>query len=268
MGFNKIRTGQYKVGELSFEALAPEGSGPFPVLIMLHGGGGDGASKMRYAAPRLTKAGLLKTHIVVAPDGENNRWNAIAEPTTRADSRLISQTLTEYLETFSNVKPIFQLHGHSNGASLVNRILVESDNPKITTGITSGSQLAVDFWHDGSFYIGGDDNAYNTPKARLTKRRILQHVGALDHVIPPNGGPSRIPGKSGPLKFLSWEESIYRLAKGCGYAGPMVRAEHTGTRAQVSYLGGKVQSSLLKEEGHNPFPVDEVVAFLQADPAI
>lgn len=238
------------------------------MLIMLHGGGGDGASNMRFAVPRFRTAGLLNTHIVVAPDGENKRWNAIAEPTTRPDSRLISQTLTEYLETFANVKPVFQLHGHSNGASLVNRILIESDNPKITTAITRGSQLAVDFWHDGSFHIGGNNNAYNTPKARLTKRRILQLVGALDHVIPPNGGPSRIAGKSGMLTFLSWEESIYRFAKANGHSGSMARPEHTGARAHVSYLGGKVQGSLMKQEGHNPFPVDEIVAFLQADTAI
>merc|ERR1712048_949752 len=98
-------------------------------------------------------------------------------PVKRPDSMLISKTLTEHLESYSNVEPIFKFHGHSNGASLLNRILIESDNPKIITGITSGSQLCADMWHDDSFHVGGDDNAYNTPKQNLTKRRILQLCG-------------------------------------------------------------------------------------------
>eukprot|EP00966_Prymnesium_polylepis_P310592 7175894-Prymnesium_polylepis.1 len=80
-------------------------------------------------------------HINVGPAGPGRSWNILNEASTRDDAYYVGTTLVDHLASFSNVAPSFKLYGHSNGAALVNRILIENDDPRITHGVTSVSQL-------------------------------------------------------------------------------------------------------------------------------
>merc|ERR1712070_989614 len=120
---------------------------------------------------------------------------------------------------------------------MINRLLIENDDARITTAVTSVSQLNTQQWHDGNFYIGGADNAYTTVKPSLTHRRLLQMTGGADKLIPSNGGASGIAGKNGKLQFNIWSDSIYYYAKAYGYTGSKLTPNtDTANEQHVSYL--------------------------------
>ena len=73
----------------------------------------------------------------------NSSWNVDSgSPSQEDDCAYIGHSMLEHLATFDNVRPdAFKLLGHSNGAGLTNRILIESDDPRITHAITDSSQV-------------------------------------------------------------------------------------------------------------------------------
>lgn len=253
---------------LTFDAVVPRGEGPFPVVILLGGIAFTEAAAQRRMndiidefSAQLPKA--ASTHIQVSPAAEKGSWNVVDEPSKRDDTTLIGTRLTEYLSSFSNVQPVFKLVGFSNGAGLVNRILIESENPMITAAVTCSSQLNEQQWHDGQFYVGGQDNLYAIPKHTLTKRRVLQLTGGKDYFVPSSGGVSNIPSK---LTFLSWMESAYRLAQAYGYYGAQSEfLPQDNKLAHVSYLHDQVQAYDIPGVTHHlqeMFAVDVIEPFL------
>ena len=110
-----------------------------PVLILLHSRNGTGAALLGHwknAAKRGAPLGaLLNTHYVVAPDGPDRKWNNFGE-SDRNDAHYVSVTLVNHLATFANIIPTFSIVGSSNGSGLANRILIESDDPRIERVVT------------------------------------------------------------------------------------------------------------------------------------
>jgi len=264
-------SGSFKLSNRAYSVSVPVGAGPFPVILLLHGNGGSGSRFLKDINDDLKV--LTTTHILVAPDGPQNSWNIVAEKSKEDDALYVGTTLMNHLVEASNVKPEFTLFGHSNGAALTNRILIENDDARIVAAITDVSQLNTHQYHDGNFYIGGSDNSYTTVKSSLTKRKLLQLTGARDNVIPAAGGESpRIPAKTGKLKFLAWEESIYLFAKAYGFTGARDTAtdDSTGKIQRVSYPDVHVSASNYKEAGHAVAPGDgnsEVLAFFDREAA-
>jgi poly(3-hydroxybutyrate) depolymerase len=264
-------SGSFKLSNRAYSVSVPVGAGPFPVILLLHGNSGSGSRFLKDISDDLKV--LTTTHILVAPDGPGNSWNIVAEKSKEDDALYVGTTLVNHLVEASNVKPEFTLFGHSNGAALTNRILIENDDARIVAAITDVSQLNTHQYHDGNFYIGGSDNSYTTVKSSLTKRKLLQLTGARDNVIPAAGGESpRIPAKTGKLKFLAWEESIYLFAKAYGFTGARDTAtdDSTGKIQRVSYPDVHVSASNYKEAGHAVAPGDgnsEVLAFFDREAA-
>lgn len=226
---------------------------PAPVLICLHGFGGAGYVGCGDGA-------LSEPHIQVGPSGMDGSWNIVREPSKRDDVAYVAAALLDHLAAFANVRPAFKLYGDSNGAALVNRILIESDDPRITHGVTHVSQLNTHQYRDdggrsnanpspatgGTFYIGGAGNAYTTPKTALAARRVLSIIGLQDGVCPALGGAGVF-----DLTFVDWEDSVYAYAAALGFQGPKAsRVRDDDQVAQVSYLGGRVQGHLCKQCGH------------------
>ena len=141
-------------------------------------------------------ASFVSTHIILAPKGGAGwSWNVKGELSKTNDQYFVGTTLVDHLASFANVLPNFTLYGVSNGAALANRILIENDDPRIMAGITDGSQLITLQYRpslNGSFYVGGPNNAYTTVKTSLTSRRVLQIVGGQDGLFPAAGGLSGI----------------------------------------------------------------------------
>lgn len=263
-----LESGIQSAAGLTIDVVVPSGEGPFPVVILLGGIAFDDASAERRMKDILKEfssqlPNAASTHIQVSPQSDHGSWNVVDEPSSRDDTTLIGTGLTEYISTFSNVQPTFKLVGFSNGAALVNRILIENDTPLIVAAVTCSSQLNQQQWHDGQFYIGGDDNSYSTPKQTFRERRVLQLTGGDDYFVPPNGGVSNIPSK---LTFLSWTESAYHLAQAYGYQGVQTDfLESDDLVASVSYLRGQVQAYNVPGVTHHlsqMFAVDKIEPFL------
>ena len=214
--------------------------------------------------------------MLVAPDGPERSWNLVAEESEEADAQYIASTLVSYLANFSNVERRFALLGTSNGAALSNRILIELDEQRIVSIITDSSQLNTHQYRDGKFFVGGDDNSYNSRKSALTSRRVLQIVSGSDIVIPPLGGESRIPAGergldgSSQMIFVPWQESAYAIAEAFGYNGARATPQTTAAFEHVSYLEDSVEAFLVFDASHgvamsHPTAQALVANFLGAD---
>lgn len=215
----------------------------YPVLIVLHGNGGNGRGEIeRYQRD----AQLSSKYVLVAPDGSKNSWNVVNEESKLDDVGFVGKTLLDHLATFSNVKPVFTIAGNSNGAALVNRILIENDDARIMTAVTTVSQLNGKQYRDGKFYIGGSDNVYTTVKQKLTKRRLLQITGAEDTLIPATAKMAGIPGLG---VMVSWDDSAFVYARAYGFSGAKASVRDSADKQSVSYAG-LVDASNFKQGGH------------------
>ena len=169
-----LKTGSYWLRHRLVHVTVPVGASSnasFPVIILLHARGSTGSSMM---STWVSNRELAMRHILVAPEGFQNSWNVVAEPSRENDASFVGSTLLDYCASFSNVKPLFKLLGSSNGAALVNRILIEVDDPRIRAAVTDSSQLNTRQYHNGHFYLGGPQNGYSTIKPRLSPTMVLQ----------------------------------------------------------------------------------------------
>lgn len=135
-----LDSGSYTLEGRQFHVLAPpQKPARCPVLILLHSRNGTGAAILghwRNAAARGSPlAALVNTHYIVAPDGPERKWNVVSE-SDRNDAHYVSVTLINHLATYANIIPTFSIVGSSNGSGLANRILIESDDPRIERVVT------------------------------------------------------------------------------------------------------------------------------------
>ena len=166
-----LRPGEHTLRDRKFVVSLPSilpSLVPTPVMICLHGNGGDGQQMVHRVADSIPE--LAQHYIIIGPDGTKRSWNVKGEYSTEDDQRFIGRTLLAHLASFENVQPTFVLFGFSNGAALVNRIMIENDDARITHSITVSSQLNAYQYRDGNFYVGGEDNTYTEIKRRLTRR--------------------------------------------------------------------------------------------------
>lgn len=67
----------------SFDVLVPEGDGPFPVILGMHGGGGNRQSALRGTCPEgdekspecLFRQAVARGYVFIAPDGTSRKWS-------------------------------------------------------------------------------------------------------------------------------------------------------------------------------------------------
>ena len=236
----------------SFDVAVPKTAGVYPVLLLLHGMGGSGPVFLdQFSKSTDPNIGALsQTHILVTPSGIDMSWNVVYEQGSNGndDVGFVGMTLLAHLASFSNVKPVFKLLGHSNGAALTNRILIENDDRRITHAVTDVSQLNTHQYKAGGFMVGGPSNTYTTQKPNLTKRLLLQLTGAQDTLIPAQGGESGIEG----LSFVPWADSAYYYASAYGFTGAKKtpKGSTDGLASMVTYLGGDVQALNYRDAGH------------------
>ena len=239
-----------------------------PVLIFLHGNGGNARSAM---------SGFLKQHptmatryVMVFPDGYLKSWNISAER-SKADDHTFIEAIVEKLAACENVQPDhFTIMGNSNGAALANQLAIESRLPNIRNYVTAVSPLNV-LQHDGrNFKAKGNDNSYEAVATPRTGARIMNISGTEDPLIPYDGGPSpAIPAKNGKLGFVAAEESIFLWAKAMGYQGEKLKkpSNPVGKLEIFSYLDGAIIHYKALGEGHGAAgAIDEatLLRFLEA----
>jgi poly(3-hydroxybutyrate) depolymerase len=229
--------------ERTADVIVPVGSGPHPVVIMLHGNGGDSGFIQSMGT-------TLNNAIRVAPNGYLKSWNVDNEASKAPDVAFIRE-LINLLRSYDNVDAgRISIFGSSNGSGMTNRLLIELDGAAFQRGAGRVSQMITKMYHDGSFwYNSNGDNSYNEPIVPASGRRILMISGDSDPLIPYTGG------NGVGTTFMDAQESIYRLAQAMGETGTQINDadgvagnlndanpnnDFSAAFIRYSYLGGQV----------------------------
>ena len=223
----------------------------FPVFIFLHGNGGNAREVMPILLRNRKQ--LAAKYIMVFAQGFQESWNIVSER-SKADDKGFIESIVLKLGSFKNVqKDNFSVMGASNGAALVNQLLIESRLPNIRNFISGVSPLNV-WQHDGAqFKSKGLDNNYRNPATPMKGKRLLNISGTNDELVPYEGGLSKhIPAKDGKLGFVAAEESTYLWAKQMGQVEKKLATPSwkEGRIEVFSYLDGDVLHYKVVGAGH------------------
>lgn len=204
-------------------------SGEVPLVIVLHGGGGNG-STLIYSAGWLDKA-EAEGFIVAFPDGTGRRedrytWNAggccAYAMTSKAGDVAFIGDLIDHLSGELNVDPArIYLAGISNGGMLTHRV-----------GAVHGDKLAAIGVVVGAMF---EDQPVPT-----TKLPVLAINAIHDGVVPYEGGssPMALVARAQSALFLSAAESANRWASWNG-CDPSPEEVSSGSLTTLSYTGCK-----------------------------
>jgi len=222
-----------------------------PVLIYLHGNGGNAEQSLRGFLRR--HPAIASRYLLVFPQGYLKSWNIVSERSKANDRAFIEAIVEEVCSHVNAEKGTITIMGVSNGAALVNQLAIESDLPNVRNYITAVSPLNV-FQHDGSnFKAKGDHNNYLKSITPSPGKRILNVSGTEDRLVPYAGGPSQgIRAKEGKLAFVNAERSIFLWAKAMGFQGDQLvqPSQRTSRYELFSYLDGNVVHYKALGEGH------------------
>lgn len=190
---------------------------------------------------------------MVFPDGYRKSWNIVSEK-SKADDRGFIESIVKTLAAFDNIDADnVSIMGSSNGAALVNQLMIESRLPNVRNYISSVSPLNS-YQHDGTnFKAKGADNNYQVATEPMIGKRLLNISGTEDRLVPYRGGPSKhIPAKDGKLSFVDAEKSIFLWASQMGYKGQQLSepTQSDGKLSVFSYLDGDVVHYQVHGEGH------------------
>ena len=185
--------------ERTYLMWSPVGSGPFPLVLALHGRLGDGAGMEELAqVSRLTKEGAL----VVAPDGYEKSW-ADARGTTPASSdgiddvRFLSQLIDDMIAKHHADPTRVYVMGMSNGGMMA-----------LTLACRITDRLA------GVITVTGLMSAALVESCRLSKPLPVAFIhGTNDPIVPYEGGG--VSGGGGTVQSADASAQFWAHANGC-----------------------------------------------------
>lgn len=255
---------QEEVYERSYHVLVPSGKGPFPVLMKLHGSGGQGERMLRHFSP-------TSSHIIIAPDGYDRQWN-VSRQRSKAPDVLFIKAILDHVKTFSNVDAErITIMGMSNGSALLNRLMIELSISDFQAGISVVSPLVEEQYRAGSFwYDPNGGNQYSKKIQPPSGRRLLTISGETDPIIPYEGGKGVV-----GYRFLPAEQSAFLWAQVNGYQGKQIATDQGEPYAAdpscllYRYVDSNVTHVKVQDAGHDAgraVGVRELIAeFLEKD---
>ena len=198
----------------------PTPDGGWPVCILLHGFGSNGQAFVAQFRE------LLDCHVLIGPTGYLNCWNICTEPSEAPDVEMVGDLIDE-LQAFDNVDANrIHILGVSNGSALANSVLIENNDPGLTSVVSIVSQMSEYQFHDGDFFSpSGTTNAnddycgYDTPESILPGRRYLG-ISNMNDFIPYFGGSSGV-----GVDFLPAQLAAFHVATTQGYGGAPIEGD-------------------------------------------
>jgi len=237
--------------ERTAEILVPASSTKLPVVIDLHGSGGN--ANLQRMSKFLTKS------IIVAAQGYANQWNIVKENTKAPDVEFMERLIQEIGQYQQADMEDVTVIGTSNGAGMISRMLIEMKNPRaFKRVIPMVSCLTENQYHDGSFWMpSNDDNGSPTnfdiavvPDSPGPE--VIYFHGTEDATIPYYGG------KALGLNFIGAQQTTYAYAQAFGFTGPQIADEdgetiQTGVTKYEYNGASKVVHYKMEGLGHNGF---------------
>ena len=211
----------------------PSGSGPFPVVIMLHGNGGT-------ANPFLSSfTAQFQNHIRISVQGYSNSWNIAVESSKGPDIEML-RDLIRKVKKYRNVDETkIRIYGLSNGCGLALRAFAEIEDESLdaVVGVISQtntwSYRGSAWWRPSNHELigSGASGSYDTLISPVPRRRLLQMNGTSDTVIPYGGGSAM------GVTILPAQESAYRFAQTQGYGGSQITPSTWGAYSRIADYG-------------------------------
>lgn len=248
----RVTTQALQAGGLAREYLLLDrsrGQGPAPLVIVLHGGGGN----PRTMIPRWEAKARAAGFVVVAPKGigrnaRSGTWNAggcCGEAQARGldDVGFIAAVIDDVAKRTSIDPRRIYITGFSNGGMLTHRVAAALGNRIAAAAVVSGA-------------LFGNESA---PRASVPM--LIMH-GEQDPVVGFNGGPSstRFVARAQALPFqpVRYAVDFWRKANGCNQPPAITR--RAGLSIEKSTCKGNADVVLydLKQGGHN-WPGSSVV---------
>lgn len=201
--------------ERDYRLRTPEGAGPWPLLLLLHGGGGSGRQIERHSD--LTQPLLAAGFAVAYPDGVGRQWNDgradLDAATVRAgvDDVAFLLALVDRLvgEGTADPERVF-VAGISNGGIMTFRLLCDAAG-RFAGAITVVANL-------------GQETAAGCAPARPVPLLMLN--GTADPLVRYEGGPVMVLGKArGGVIGTEATLALFARANGCAGLAPLPLAD-------------------------------------------
>ncbi len=224
---------------------AHRGSAPAPLIVALHGGGGNGASMIARWADQARRAGV----IVVAPDGigRNDRmgtWNAggcCGEAASRGvdDIAFVAAVIDDVARRTAVDPRRIYITGFSNGGMLTHRVAIALGNRIAAAAVVSGAMF-------------GDE-----PRAVAPVPMLVIH-GEHDDVVPFAGGnsPKGFVGRMQSRPFLATRRSVdaWRTTNGCTAAPVVTHSAGASVETSTGCTSGAAVRFVDRPLGEHEWP--------------
>ena len=152
----------------------PQGAGPYPVYIALHGKYGSGESQLMNLK-RMTGRILIAPMVTIKAGAQKTFMDFIRQ--------IIKHLKNMEIVDDSNIV----IHGSSNGAGLWYRLMIELEEGLFHHGISSIGGMTVDRY-DEKISMGSRGAHNKTPIAAREGNKVLQINGTDDQIVPYKGG--------------------------------------------------------------------------------
>lgn len=188
----------------SYHLVMPEGPGPFPSVVFLHGYGSSGEGTLRNTG--MVQAFVARGYAVVAPDGQpmsdrnGRRWDFHPDrPATRDEADFIRSVADDAALRFPLDRAEMLLAGFSVGGSMVSYLACE--NPQ---AFAAYAPVAGSFWRPEPDNCAGPT-------------QLLHTHGWTDLTVPLEG---RVIGPDFSQGDVSLALQTWRKANGCTRSQP------------------------------------------------
>lgn len=216
-----------RVGETSLKldvSTPTEGAGPFPVAIIIHGGGWSGGDKQQDITPLfkpLNDAGFVwfSINYRLAPA---NRWPACFDDVKTA-IRWVKQHAGEYKGDPSRIV----LFGHSAGGHLAFMAAQTGDTPvQAVVGLAPVTDFEQDLEQRGGLNKSLQDLLDRPQAVTEESRTILRQIGPINHI------------KAGLPPFLVLQGSMDRTVQPVQSQNFVTRLKLAGVDAELVVVDG------------------------------